>query len=251
VKNPTIIALTAFVAVALQTWSQEPVANVPLVPPRIVLPTGTRLPLVMANAISTHSAKPGDPVYFETTFPVVQDGRIIIPAGSFVHGQVVQAKRAGRIKGRAELMVRMNELVFPNAYVVDLNAVPSGAASGEDDDVNNEGKLKGDTDRLNDAGTIIRSTGAGGGIGGLVGLAAGNAARGAAVGLAAGAAMGVLAVLLTRGPEVVLARGTSIDVQLDRPMSLDGSRINFTDPGRASTLAGPPDRRPARVHRFP
>jgi hypothetical protein len=33
---------------------------------------------------------------------------------------------------------------------------------------------------------------------------------------------------------------------LDRPLYLDASKINFTDPGRASSLAGPPNRQPQR-----
>lgn len=251
-KSTAACFVAAIVAVALSCAAQQPdTAPISVGSPNIVLPAGTRIPLVMTNGLSTRSAKPGDAVYFETVFPVVQDGRIVVPAGSFVHGDVVQARRAGRVKGRAELMVRMNQLVLPNGYVVDLNAVPTGSDSGGNDDVNAEGRMQGDTDRVNDAGTIIRSTAAGGAIGAMAGVAAANVARGAAVGLGAGAAIGVLAVLLTRGPEVELPRGTSVDVQLARPLTLDGARINFTDPGRASTLAGPPDRRPQRVHRFP
>jgi hypothetical protein len=53
-------------------------------------------------------------------------------------------------------------------------------------------------------------------------------------------------VLLTRGPELELPRGTTVDVVLDRTVYLDASRINFTDPGRASALPGPPSRESTR-----
>jgi type IV secretion system protein VirB10 len=69
---------------------------------------------------------------------------------------------------------------------------------------------------------------------------------GIGIGAAAGAAAGLLWTLFTRGPEVELPRGTSLDIMLDRPLYLDASKINFTDPGRASSLAGPPNRQPQR-----
>jgi hypothetical protein len=61
-----------------------------------------------------------------------------------------------------------------------------------------------------------------------------------------GAAVGLATVLLTRGPELELPRGTTVDIVLDRPLYLDASYINFTDPGRASTVPGPPNREPTR-----
>jgi len=54
---------------------------------RYVVPSGTRLPLILHNAVTTRNAKPGDPVYLETLFPVVIDNRILIPAGSYVQGR--------------------------------------------------------------------------------------------------------------------------------------------------------------------
>ena len=72
-------------------------------PEMIEVPGGTHIPLVIHNAISTRSARPGDPVYFETLFPVMIDGNVVIPAGSYMSGEVTDAKRAGRVKGRAEL----------------------------------------------------------------------------------------------------------------------------------------------------
>src|SRR5262245_40010199 len=59
---------------------------------------GTRIPLSMINSVSTKNSAPGDRVYLETTFPIVVDGRIVIPAGSYVMGTITDAKRAGRVK---------------------------------------------------------------------------------------------------------------------------------------------------------
>ena len=70
--------------------------------PKIMVPAGTHIPLVLHNAVSTRSARPGDPVYFETLFPVMIDGKVVIPAGSYVSGEVTESKRPGRVKGRGD-----------------------------------------------------------------------------------------------------------------------------------------------------
>jgi type IV secretion system protein VirB10 len=208
----------------------------------IVVPAGTQLPLVLHNAITTRSNKPGDPLYLETTFPVIVGDRVVIPAGSYVSGEIIEAKRPGKVKGRGELMIRLTTLILPNGYSAKFDAIPTGAGTGGNDSVEEEGKIKGDTDKGSDVGTVIKTTGAGAGIGSI----ATRSGRGAAIGAGAGAAAGLLWTLFTRGPEVELPRGTSLDIMLDRPLYLDASKINFTDPGRASSLAGPPNRQPQR-----
>lgn len=209
---------------------------------QIELPTGTHIPLVLHNAISTRSAQPGDPVYFETSFPVLLNGKVIVPAGSWVSGEVTESKRPGRVKGRAELMVRLNTLILPNAYMVSLAASPGNAGTGGNETTDREGKVKGDTDKGTDIGTVAKTTGAGAGIGGL----ATQSAKGAGIGAGVGAAVGLATVLLTRGPEAELPRGTTLDAILDHPVMLDADKIQFTTPGQASALPGPPNREPVR-----
>ncbi len=211
-------------------------------PERIVIPAGTRLPLVLHNSITTRNARPGDAVYLETLFPITQENQIVIPAGSYVQGEILEARRPGRVKGRGEIRVRLNSMILPNGYTVNFNAVPTNAGTGGNESVEDEGKIKGDTDKGSDAGTLIKTTGAGAGIGAI----ASRTGKGAGIGAGVGAAVGLAAVLLTRGPELELPRGTTLDVILDRPLYLDADKIQFTDPGRASSLAGPPNRQPVR-----
>ncbi len=212
------------------------------VPQRYVVPSGTRLPLILHNAVTTRNAKPGDPVYLETLFPVVIDNRILIPAGSYVQGEIQEARRPGKVKGTGEIRLRLNSMILPNGYAVDFNAVPSNAGTGGNEATDKEGNIHGDTDKAGDVGTIVKTTGIGAGVGAI----ATQSAKGAGIGAGAGAAVGLAAVLLTRGPELELPRGTTVDVILDRTVYLDASRVNFTDPGRASALPGPPSREPTR-----
>src|SRR6266571_3320991 len=209
---------------------------------RLIVPTGTRLPLVLHNAVTTRNARPGDPVYLETLFPVVIKDRILIPAGTYVQGEIQEAKRPGKVKGQGEIRMRLNSMILPNGYTVDFNAIPTNAGTGGNETTDSEGKIKGDTNKGGDVGTIVKSTGVGAGIGAI----ATQSAKGAGIGAGVGAAVGLAAVLLTRGPEMELPRGTTVDIITDRAIYLDANRVNFTDPGRASTMPGPANRVPVR-----
>jgi type IV secretion system protein VirB10 len=227
------------------TSSDSPTLVQPAKPtpgPKITVPAGTHIPLVLHNAVSTRSARPGDPVYFETLFPIMIDGKVVIPAGSYISGEITESKRPGRVKGRGELMMKLTELILPNAYMVNLNAVPSNAGSGGNETTDKEGKIIADSNKGSDIGTIAKSAGAGAGIGGL----ATQSAKGVGIGAGIGAAAGLAAVLLTRGPEAELPRGSTVEAVIDRSILLDADKVQFTGPGQASALAGPPNREPVR-----
>lgn len=208
----------------------------------IEVPSGTKLPLILHNSITTRNAAAGDPVYMEVLFPLVLHNKILVPAGSYVQGEILEAQRPGKVKGTGELKLKLNTMILPNGYTVDFNAVPTNAGTGGGESTDKEGTVHGDTDKTTDAGTIIKGTAIGAGVGGIATRTAGGAGIGAGI----GALAGLTTVLLTRGPELELPRGTTFDIELTRPLFLDASQITFTDPGKASTLPGPPNREPTR-----
>jgi hypothetical protein len=212
---------------------------------QIVVPAGTHLPLILHNGITTRNAQPGEPLYLETTFPVVMNDRIVIPVGSYVQGEITEAKRPAKGKGGAEVRIRLTTLILPNGYTVQFDAVPTNTETGGGEYATKEGQINKDRDKGADAGTVIRTTGAGAGIGAIAG-----GAQGAGIGAGVGVAAGLATVMMTRGPELELPRGSTVDIILDRPLYLDPAKINFTDPGRASPLPGPPSRTPARSFPF-
>ena len=214
-------------------------------PSQLIVPAGTRLPLILHNSINTRNAQPGDPVYLETVFPVIVNGKIAIPAGSYVQGEITEAKRPGKGKGAAEVRIRLTTLVFPNGYTLNFDAVPTNAGTGGNEYADKEGQITKDRDRAGDAGTVIKTTGAGAGIGAIAG-----GAQGAGIGAGLGAAAGLAAVLMSRGPELELPRGSNVDIMLDRPLPLDPTKLNLNDPGHPSALPGPPTRAPARSFPF-
>ena len=202
--------------------------SLPAQPPaEIVVPAGTKIPLALVNSLSTKHSGEGDRVYLQTTFPVVIDGRIVIPRGSYVAGTVTEVKRPGKIRGKGELFLRFDSLTLPNGATRDFRARLGGtdAESGEFD--REEGKIRGEGNKAGDAGTVAKTTGAGAAVGGVAGSVAGHAGMGVGVGAAAGAAAGLAAVLLSRGPDLVLPKGSSFEMVLDRNLRFKDSELGF------------------------
>lgn len=189
---------------------------------RITVPSGTQIPLVLKQAISTKNAKPGDAVYAETAFPITLNDRIVIPAGTYVQGRVTDVKRAGRVKGRAELLMHFTTLVYPSGYTALLPGAVENMPGAERQSVQGEeGKIKQEGDKLKDVTTIAKTAGAGAGIGAV----ASQSAKGAGIGGLAGAGVGLGYALLTRGADVMLPVGTSVQMVLQRPLTLDEARL--------------------------
>lgn len=205
-------------------------------PQIIVLPVGTRLALVLRNGVSSRTAKPGDSVYFETNYPIAVDGRIVIPMGSFVQGELLAIKRPGRVKGRGEIRIRLLAMTFPNGYVVPLDAAPNSLDNGGRERVDSEGKIIGDSSIGRDLAILGVTTGGGAYVGVLSTIFTGSSpGRGAGIGAGAGLAAGIATVLLTRGPEAELPRGTALDFVFKHPLTLDASRLPAAEAGRVAT----------------
>ncbi|HEX4542907.1 MAG TPA: hypothetical protein VH114_07050 [Candidatus Acidoferrum sp.] len=204
---------------------------------KVIVPAGTRVGVVLQNGISTRSAKPGDSVYLQTSFPITIGNRIIIPVGSYLRGELLESKRPGRIKGRGEFRMRLDTLILPTGYTVNLNAAPRSADSGGKETMDSEGKVTGGGDKGKKAGTVIETTAAGAGIGAIAG-----GAKGAGIGAGIGAVTGLAAVLLSRGPEAELPRGSTMDVVLEHDLTLDGSQLQFRDLGQFQPVYQPPVR---------
>jgi hypothetical protein len=197
-------------------------------PLHFVVEKGTRVPLSLINSISTKHAAEGDRVYLESAFPILVSGRLVIPPGSYVSGTVTDVKRPGRVKGRGEVFVRFDSLTLPNGVTRDFRArigSLDGRANEELDRA--EGRVKSEGNKSGDARTVGEATAAGASVGVIAGSAAGHGALGAGVGAAAGAAAGLIGVLLSRGPDAVLAQGTTLEMVLDRQLAFTEAEIDF------------------------
>jgi type IV secretion system protein VirB10 len=192
-----------------------------------VVPADTKIPLILNNTINTKSAYVGEAVYCESVYPITVGNHIIIPKGSSIRGTVTQVIRPGRVKGRAQVGLRFDELILPNGTTRHLRATLSGFGSEGDDRFKpQEGKLEGGGSKGKDAETIERTTLPGAEIGTIVGATKGAPLEGLGIGSAIGAATGVILVLATRGKDIVLPYGTSLELQLLQPVNFDREEVD-------------------------
>src|SRR5690349_781864 len=204
--------------------AEEP--NAAQKPAEFIVTPGTKVPLSLLNSVSTRHSAEGDRIYLETIFPILVNGRIVIPPGSYVAGTVTQVKKPGRVKGRGEIYVRFDSLTLPNGVTRDFRARMSamdGRASEEFDKT--EGKVRSEGNKAGDARTIGEAAAAGASVGVIAGGASGHYGMGAGIGAAAGAAAGLVGVLVSRGPDAVLAKGSTLEMVLDRPLQFDESEL--------------------------
>ncbi|HXJ85642.1 MAG TPA: hypothetical protein VMS18_02395 [Candidatus Binatia bacterium] len=190
-----------------------------------VIPAGSKIPLLLKQAISTKNAKEGDPVYAETAFPFVQNDHILIPAGTYIQGKIVHTEHAGRSKKRAELLIHFTSMIYPTGYTVMLPGSVDNTPGAADNSVKDkEGTIQQDKD----TGKRVEDAAKGAAVGGTIGTIGGAAAggyNGARYGGLAGIASGVAWALLKHGPEVRLEVGTSIEMEIQRDVKIDSSRI--------------------------
>jgi hypothetical protein len=183
------------------------------------IPQGAHLLLRMVNSVNTSTAKEGDFVYLRTSSPITAEGGILVPVDSYVQGIVSHAKRSGRVTGRAELAIRIDTLTLPSGKVYKVAPHLASVDSNETQQKvkPTENEIQQGADKVHDAGRIAILAGSGAAIGGL----ADRSFRGAGIGAGAGSAVGLATVLLTRGKEVDLKQGTTLDVVFDRKVALE------------------------------
>jgi hypothetical protein len=193
----------------------------PANPAELTIPAGTKVPLALKHAISTKATREGDAVYAETTFPVVTDSRVLIPAGTYVQGRISHIKQAGRISGRAEVLMHFTTLIYPSGYTVLLPGAVENAPGVDKTKIkDDEGTIRADGQTAEKVGTIAGTAASGTVIG-----AATHGGTGALIGAGIGGAVGTAIGLLTRGNEVKMDAGTTLEMVIQRDVPLDASRV--------------------------
>jgi hypothetical protein len=191
------------------------------------VPAGTKVLLSLKSGVNTKTARPGDGVYLVSTFPVVVGAHVLIPSGVYVQGVVDNVVRPGRVKGRAKLLMHFTTMIFPNGQVVGIpGTVDSLPGSGGPTVKGDEGTIEQPSNKGKDAIDIAKGgmIGATGGV--IGGAASGSPGTGAAIGGLAGVAGGLVYTLLTRGDEVVIPEGTSLEMVMQRPLELKASQLD-------------------------
>ena len=183
------------------------------------IPRGTHVLLRLVNEINTRTAREGDRVYLRTASPILVNGQFVVPVESYAEGVISRSVRSGRVKGRAELAIRIESFTLPSGKTIRVSPrLSSVDAEGTGQKViGPENEIQQSGTQGQDAARIAELGGSGAAVGGF----ADRSWKGAGIGAGVGGAVGVAATLLTRGREVNLARGSTIDVVFERAVPVD------------------------------
>jgi hypothetical protein len=197
----------------------------------LTIPAGTKFPVELKHAVSSKGTREGDGVYAETTFPVVVNSRVLIPAGTYVQGKISHIQRGGRVKGRAEVLMHFTTLIYPSGYTVLLPGSVENAPGVDKTSVGDaEGTIRADSQTGQKVGTVATGAGAGAVAGGLS-----NGGKGALIGAGVGGAVGTAIAMLTRGNDVTMEAGTTMEIVIQRDVPLDASRVPTTTRANSSS----------------
>ena len=203
----------------LAQTASAPHAFRPAPPQTFTVPAGTKVLLSLKSAINTKTAQQGDGVYLISSFPVVGNSRIMIPVGVYVQGMVDRVVRPGRVKGRAQLDLHFTTMIFPNGQVVEVPGVLNSLPGSDGPKVkDNEGTVEQAGNKGRDVGNVLKGAAIGAEGGVIGGAATGDVAKGIGYGSLAGAAAGTIYTLFTRGNDIVIPTGTSVEMVLQRPL---------------------------------
>jgi hypothetical protein len=126
------------------------------------------------------------------------NGRVVVPAGAFINGDVTHIDRAGSIAGGGEVTLRFNQLVTEgNSYPITCEPFRLWVTGDAQESVLEIG-----------GGAIVGSI-----IGGILG-----GQKGAIQGAVIGGAVGTGVAIITAGEQLVLQEGLAMKVTLVSPV---------------------------------
>src|SRR5271169_4313530 len=217
------VLLLAGIAAAQSTTAPDPAASTMAAQqPTLTIPAGTMIPLSLKQGISTKTAKDGDPVYAETAFPFVVNDRVVIPAGTYIQGKITRVQRGGHVKGRSEVLIHFTSMIYPSGYTVMLGGSIENTPGAEHTSMkDSEGTIRQDSE----AGRKAKSAAEGATTGAVIGAIT-NGGKGAGIGAGIGGVAGLAVGMLSRGADVRLEPGTSIEMEIQREVTVDASRVS-------------------------
>jgi hypothetical protein len=212
------------------------------VPPAIILPAGTVIPVRVTEWLSSDRNQSGDRFSASLEQPLVANGWVVASRGQMVTGRVTLAKKAGHGDKVSQLGVELSELTLVDGQVLPVRTQLLQSSAG--------------TSNGRDAATIATTTG----IGTIVGGAAGGG-EGAMIGAGVGVAAGIIGVLSTPGKPTVIPPETLLTFRLEVPLSIStergqvafqpvrpadyrGDQDAYANPPRQRFVTGPPYSRP-------
>ena len=171
---------------------------------RVTIPAGTRILVRTNDAIDSTRSRPGFRFTAVLETHLQLDNVTVAPRGTTVHGQLMDARAAGRMSGGANVTLELTDIIINGV------ANPIMTSSFE---MRSQGQ-GGDTTRR-----AVR----GAGLGALVGGIAGGG-RGAGIGAAAGAGTGTALSAARGGEQISIPSESLLEFRLAQPASIQVAR---------------------------
>ena len=172
------------------------------IPTSVSIPSGTRIQVILDDALSSKNASQGDGFAMTTVRDVFVGGVVAIPARTRVWGEVREVERAQRPQKGGKLVLGARTLALQDESV----RISGTVTTGNDKDMKGRGSAKSD----------LKKIGIGAGVGAVVGGLIGGG-KGVAAGLAIG---GGGTFLATKGEQVNLEPETALVVELSRSVTV-------------------------------
>lgn len=193
----------------------------------ITLPEGTVIVLQLNDHLSTKTSSEGDTFTAVVMTPILLGDQLVIPKGSNVAGSISRLLRPGRFKGKAVLNLLFQSITLPGREEVPIVATLIKVGSEGNENIHSEGSIEGQSSKSGDAAKVIAPGLAGAGIGTLAG-----GGKGAGIGAGVGIAVGLATVFTSRGKDIEIPKGATLDISLDRPLTLSSKEANAPDRSR-------------------
>jgi hypothetical protein len=172
------------------------------------------------TGLNSISATNESGLYLETIFDVIEQNRVVIPAGSHVQGSVIAVKRPGRTEGRAQLQFHFDRLILPSAQAFFISGSLAGLP-GSNYEMKSSGKIQ-PVDQIDKDAITFFGPVTGGAFLGAVASGAAGAWRGALIGAAVGQGL----VLFKRGDDIHLHQGARVEMILDHDLAIPVSKLD-------------------------
>jgi hypothetical protein len=188
---------------------------------------GTLLKTRMLDTLSTSTTMQGTRFTASVTEPIERNGRVIIPVGSILEGQVTEVHGGRRISGSALLHLETRNVVLPDGthYIVHAQLIDTGKSEFN---VTGEGTLKKKNHARETLAIVGGVTGAGAVSGAMIG-----GGVGAIVGAGVGAGVSTV-IWLKQDRQATLPKDAQLVFSLTTPMiltPLSGSGVSSLSMG--------------------
>jgi hypothetical protein len=159
------------------------------------IPVGQEMDVRLSNSLSSETAKVEQRFEATTVVDLMQDGRVLVPAGSVVQGVVSDVDKAGRVDRDGSLTLSFDRM----------------RVRGQEHDIRATATQVFESKGIrSEAGTAGVGAGVGGVVGGIIG-----GLKGAILGAAIGAGGAIAA---TDGKDIELPAGSIVRIRMDSPV---------------------------------